>query len=60
MKPTYLQRMIDEAKGHLGAALVQASPRDDQIITGHIRNALASLKALDVDPRGCCFTCKPD
>jgi hypothetical protein len=34
---------IDEAIAHLGAALVQTVPSDDQIIIGHVRSAYTAL-----------------
>jgi hypothetical protein len=40
---------LEEAIGHLGAAIVQSSPKDDQIILGHIREAHAILKKMARD-----------
>lgn len=37
---------VEEALGHLGAALMQAAPSDDQIIMDHVRNAHAILLNL--------------
>lgn len=36
---------LDDAIAHLSAALVQSIPSDDQIIMGHVRDALALLRA---------------
>ena len=35
-----------EARDHLGAALVQVLPSDDQIIIGHMRDAHALLQRV--------------
>lgn len=37
---------IDEAMAHLGAAIVQSVPSDDQIIMGHVREANAILSQV--------------
>jgi hypothetical protein len=42
---------LEEAIGHLGAALMQASPKDDQIIIGHIQEAHAILKRIAKDQK---------
>lgn len=41
-----MKSKLEQAIGHLGAALVQASPRDDEIIIAHIRDAHAVLRSL--------------
>jgi hypothetical protein len=41
----HIKQHILEAYAHIGAALVQSIPTDDQIIAGHIRDAHAELKA---------------
>jgi hypothetical protein len=33
------QHALDEAIAHLGAALIQSLPSDDQIIMGHVKTA---------------------
>lgn len=38
--------IVDEARGHLGAALVQSLPSDDQIILDHVRAAENHLDTL--------------
>lgn len=38
--------LIDQIIGHLGAAQVQRSVRDDAIIASHIDQALTAAKAL--------------
>jgi len=35
---------VTDARDHLGAALIQALPSDDQIIIGHVRDAHRLLK----------------
>lgn len=35
---------LEDAIAHLSAALVQSIPSDDQIIMGHVRDALALLR----------------
>ncbi len=37
---------IEAAVGHLGAAIVQSSPKDDQIIMDHVRCAYEILKVV--------------
>lgn len=37
--------LLEEARDHLGAALKQALPEDDQVIVGHMREAHALLRA---------------
>jgi len=38
-----LQKKVSEARSHLGAALSQSIPKDDQIIMGHVRDAFKEL-----------------
>lgn len=38
--------LLDEIIGHLAVARLQRSPRDDQIIAGHIDDALVAAKVL--------------
>jgi hypothetical protein len=40
---------IDELIGHLGAALMQSIPSDDQIIMDHVREAERIAKSLRVE-----------
>jgi hypothetical protein len=40
------EKFIREAASHLRVALVQATPNDDQIIMGHVRQALNMLEAV--------------
>lgn len=42
---------IDELIGHLGAALVQSIPSDDQIIMNHVREAERIAKDLRAELR---------
>lgn len=41
-----MKDLIDQIIGHLGAAQVQRSVRDDPIIAAHIDAALTAAKAL--------------
>ena len=41
------ETIIDRARGHLGAAISQSIPADDQIIMGHIKAAYELLWAID-------------
>lgn len=36
---TNIKTQLLEIMGHLGAALIQQAPSDDQIIMGHVRDA---------------------
>lgn len=38
--------VIAEIIGHLGAAVMQSVPSDDQIIMGHVRSALGMARLL--------------
>ena len=40
--------LIAEARAHLGAALAQALPSDDQIIMQHVRDAHDLLMAVEL------------
>lgn len=42
--PPALIDVLHEAYAHLGAAVSQTIPSDDQIIAGHVRDALALVK----------------
>ena len=46
-------RVVDEARAHLGAALAQALPSDDQIIMQHVRDAYALLHCPDESEPQC-------
>lgn len=37
---------IEDAYGHLGAAIMQSIPEDDQIIMGHVRDAYNILEGV--------------
>ena len=41
-----LKNAIIEIRGHLGAAVAQSIPEDDQIIMGHVRDALEITKQV--------------
>ena len=41
-----LLAVVEDARGHLRVALTQAVPADDEIIMGHVRDALALLEKL--------------
>lgn len=45
-KPVSADAILLEIIGHLGAAVSQSIPEDDQIIMGHVRQALAFAKTL--------------
>jgi hypothetical protein len=40
-----VETALFEAMGHLGAAVTQSIPSDDQIIMGHVRKALEQVVA---------------
>ena len=42
------ETIIERARGHLGAALVQSIPADDQIIMDHVKAAYELLGAVDM------------
>jgi len=44
--------VMDEAASHLRVALVQILPTDDQIIMGHVREALSLLELKEPEPMG--------
>jgi len=46
MTPEELRELILEIHGHLGAAIIQSLPSDDQIIMGHVREAYAMLRTI--------------
>lgn len=46
LKPVPADAMLLEIIGHLGAAVSQSLPSDDQIIMGHVRQALEFAKTL--------------
>lgn len=39
-------KALEEVMGHLGGALMQTVPSDDQIIIGHVRDAHELVKKL--------------
>ncbi len=41
------ETIIDRARGHLGAAIGQSIPADDQIIMDHVKAAYELLWAID-------------
>ncbi len=41
------ETIIDRARGHLGAAIAQSIPADDQIIMDHVKAAYELLWAID-------------
>lgn len=43
LKPEELEAAIDEARGHLGACLIQQIDADDEIILTHVRDAFVAL-----------------
>jgi hypothetical protein len=42
---------IEDAKSHLRVALSQVHPQDDEIIVGHIRDALRLLEEGTIHPK---------
>lgn len=46
-----IYEILREIYGHLGAAETQSIPSDDQIIMGHVRDALAMVNDLMVSFR---------
>ena len=40
-EPAYENEIIEEIVAHLHAAVIQSTPRDDQIIMDHVRAALS-------------------
>ncbi|MDY0242184.1 MAG: hypothetical protein RBR34_08405 [Rhodospirillaceae bacterium] len=46
-----MTKHIEEAIAHLGAALSQTIPSDDQIIMGHVRDAHTEARAAMSDVR---------
>jgi hypothetical protein len=46
LDPQALETELLEIIGHLGAALIQSVPEDDQIIMGHVRDAHTLACAL--------------
>lgn len=40
------QHALEEAVGHLGAAIMQSAPTDDQIIMDHVKAAHAILSVV--------------
>ena len=43
-----VKRLVDEARGDLGAAIVQMIDTDDQIICDRVKRAKATLDGLDI------------
>lgn len=43
---TIAQAALEEALAHLGAAIMQSTPHDDQIIMDHVKSAHALLQAV--------------
>lgn len=40
------QSALEEALAHLGAAIMQSTPHDDQIIMDHVKSAHALLQVI--------------
>lgn len=43
---TVAQNALEEALAHRGAALIQSTPSDDQIIMGHVKAAHVLLQVV--------------
>jgi hypothetical protein len=44
-----MSKSIEDAKSHLRVALLQVTPKDDEIIVGHMRDALMLLPHVEPD-----------